>query len=57
MNERRNKWAEGRRWYDANRAATLVVYGIFALTGMAMGVLLCLLFTGCQPRLPYIPGI
>jgi hypothetical protein len=41
MEEKRNKWAEGRRWYDANRAASLLVYGVFSLSGFIVGYGLC----------------
>ena len=37
MKENRNRWAEGRRWYDTNRASSILVYGMFALSGFIMG--------------------
>ncbi len=54
--EKRNKWAEGRRWYDANRASSILAYGACALSGFIMGCLLCYILLGCSPNNPYIPA-
>ena len=35
--ERRSRWIEGRRWYDGNRGAIIIAYGVAAILGFAMG--------------------
>lgn len=35
--EKRSKWSKGRRWGDANRAAVILIYGVCAIMGFAMG--------------------
>ena len=37
MDEKRNRWSEGRRWYDGNRGAIIIAYGVVAVIGFAMG--------------------
>lgn len=57
MKEKRNNWAEGRRWYDVNRGSLIVAYSMSALSGFIMGCILCYILLGCQPNHPYIPAL
>jgi hypothetical protein len=37
MEEKRDKWCEGRRWYDGHRGGHIIAFGVAAIFGFAMG--------------------
>jgi hypothetical protein len=57
MEEKRQVSSEGRRWYDQNRAAMMFGHVLFIVYGFILGCVVCYFLLGCQPKLPYIPGL